>query len=130
MRYSSQLLYTIFFYLSSYCNFLIEPFLLLVPISYSYWKVKWFQVLLFIVGTQLNGLRYCCCLHTVNWLQVLLPNTNNSIQHYSFVDTQLNGFQYSKWLNSYIWPIDWTLTSTTTSGQSGSGRQWKCSYSP
>ena len=34
------------------------------------------------------------CLHTVKWFQVLLANTNNSIQHFSFVCTQLNGFKY------------------------------------
>ena len=30
-----------------------------------------------------------------------------------------NNFKYSKWLNSAIWPIDRTLTGTTTPGQSG-----------
>ena len=51
--------------------------------------------------------------------QVLLSNTNSSSQHYSFVCTQLNGFKYSKWLNSSIWCIDGTQTGTTTLGQSG-----------
>ena len=37
----------------------------------------------------------------------------------SFVCTQLNGFKYSKWLNSAIWPIDGTLTGTNAPGQSG-----------
>ena len=37
----------------------------------------------------------------------------------TFVCTQLNGFKYSKWLNSFFWPIDGTLTGTTTLGQSG-----------
>ena len=32
---------------------------------------------------------------------------------------QLNGFKYSKWLNSSIRPMDGTLTGTTTPGQSG-----------
>ena len=27
------------------------------------------------------------CLHTVKWLQVLLLNTNDSIQHYSLICT-------------------------------------------
>ena len=36
----------------------------------------------------------------------------------SFVCTQLNGFKYSKWLNSSIWPIDGNLTGTKTPGQS------------
>ena len=30
-------------------------------------------------------------------------------------------FQYSKWLNSSIWPVDGTLTSTTKMTQSGPG---------
>ena len=34
------------------------------------------------------------CLHTVKWLQVLLFNTNYSIQHYSFVRIQLNSPEY------------------------------------
>ena len=37
----------------------------------------------------------------------------------SFVCTQLNGFNYDKWLNSSIWPINGNLTDTTTPGQSG-----------
>ena len=60
-------------------------------------------------------------MHTVKLFQVLLSNTNNSIQHYSFVCTQLNGFKYSKWLNSSIWPIDGALTGTSTAGQSELG---------
>ena len=51
----------------------------------------------------------------------MLSNTNNSIQYYSFVYKQLNGFKCSKWLNSSIWTIDGTPISTTTSGQSGPG---------
>ena len=35
----------------------------------------------------------------------------------SSIFTQLNGFQYSKWLNISIWHIDGTLTGTTTLGQ-------------
>ena len=31
--------------------------------------------------------------------------------------TQLNGFKYSKWLNISIWPINGTLTGTTTQDQ-------------
>ena len=41
-----------------------------------------------------------------------ITNTN------SFICTQLSGFKYSKWLNSFIWPIDETLISTITLGQS------------
>ena len=36
-----------------------------------------------------------------------------------FICTWLNGFKYRKGLNSSIWPIDRTLTGTTTLGQSG-----------
>ena len=32
--------------------------------------------------------------HTVKEFQVLLINTDNSIQHYSFISTQLNGSKY------------------------------------
>ena len=81
--------------------------------------------------------------------QVLLFNTNNSIQHNSFIIIQLlytKSFKYCystllicllrvkcllhillcntntfclhmvKWSNSFIWPIDITLSSVTTSG--------------
>ena len=34
---------------------------------------------------------------------------------------QLNGFKYSRWLNSLILPIDGALTGTTTPGQSEPG---------
>ena len=77
-------------------------------------------------------------LHAVKWLQVLLFNTNNSIQHYSFVCTQLNGNNYynvsfkvqfnishlfpqSSLVNSFIRTIYGTLTGTTTPGLSGPG---------
>ena len=40
---------------------------------------------------------------------------------HSFICTQLNGFKYSKELNTSIWPIDRTLTYTTTPSQSGPG---------
>ena len=40
----------------------------------------------------------------------------NSSQHNSFVWTQLIDSKYSKWLNSSIWPINGTLTGTTTPG--------------
>ena len=33
-------------------------------------------------------------LHKAKWFQVFLFHTNNSIQHYSFVYMQLNGFKY------------------------------------
>ena len=32
-----------------------------------------------------------------------------------------NGFKYNKWLNISIWPMDWTLTGTTTLGVSDPG---------
>ena len=59
-------------------------------------------------------------MHTIKWFQVLLSNTNNSIQHYSFAYTHLNGLKYSKSLNSSIWLIDQTLTYTTTRCPCGS----------
>ena len=73
----------------------------------------------------------------------MLFNTSNTIQHYlftctqlngskncnviliiqikSFVCTQLNSFKYRKWLNISSWLIDGTLTSTITPSQSGPG---------
>ena len=33
--------------------------------------------------------------HIVKWFQVLLCNTNYSLQHYSFICSQLNGSKYS-----------------------------------
>ena len=51
----------------------------------------------------------------------------------SFVCTQLNGFKFcyltqiilfsinQKWLNSSVWPLDMTLTSSTTLSPSGPG---------
>ena len=55
------------------------------------------------------------CLPTVKLFQVLLSNTN------SFIFTQLNGFKYSKSLNSSLWPIYGTPTDTSTSGCDGPG---------
>ena len=81
-------------------------------------------------------------MHTVKWFRVLLFNTSNSIQHFlfvctllngckycyiiqiilhSFVYTESNGFKYSKWLSSSIWTIGRILTSTTIPDQSGPG---------
>ena len=45
----------------------------------------------------------------------------------SIVCTQLNGFSYSRWLNSSNWPIDGTLTGTKTpvhSGPCSNGNKW------
>ena len=50
----------------------------------------------------------------LNGPKVLLSNTNNSIKH-------VICFHTVKLLNSSIWPIDMTLTVTTTLGQSGPG---------
>ena len=73
--------------------------------------VNWFQVLLFntnsFICTLLNGFRYC----------YVIP----IIQFKSLVHTQLNGFKLSKWSNRSLWPIDGTLTGTSTPGQSESG---------
>ena len=71
----------------------------------------------------------------------MLFNNSNSIQHYSFICTQLNdfkdcyliliiqfksfvcthlnGFKYRKWLNISIWPTNGNQTGTTTPGKSG-----------
>ena len=38
-----------------------------------------------------------------------------------WLHTQLNGFKYSKWLNSSNWLIDGTLSGPTTPGQSEPG---------
>ena len=57
---------------------------------------------------------------TLNGLKFFF-NTNNFNQHHSFVCTQLNGFKYSKGLNSSIWLIDGTQKGTNTLGQSGPG---------
>ena len=46
------------------------------------------------VTTYLFAPRYCYFFYTVKWFKVLLTNTNNFIQHYSFVCTQLNGSKY------------------------------------
>ena len=65
-------------------------------------------------------------LHTFKWLQVFLSNTNSSIC------SQLNGFTYCyvtptiqfgiiHLSNSSIWPIEGTLTGTTTLDQSEPG---------
>ena len=71
--------------------------------------------------------------NNVKWFQVLLCITNNSIKHQSFVYTQLIDqtvqfliIQVSistvKISDSSIWLIDGTLSSATTQGQSGPGR--------
>ena len=52
------------------------------------------------------------CLYSVKWFQVLLFNSINSIQH-KWVLSQV------KWLNSFIWSTDGTLTASTTPGLRG-----------
>ena len=88
---------------------------------YCFYTVKLFQVLLSntndsnfahlssIPNTILFSI---ICLHTHKWLQVLLCNTNNST---------VICLHTVKWSSSSIWPIDGTLTCTTTLGQSGLG---------
>ena len=49
--------------------------------GFTYYKHKSFYLILII------------CLYTVKWLQVLLFNTNYSIEHFSFICTQLTGCQ-------------------------------------
>ena len=53
------------------------------------------------ICTNLNGFKYCY------FTLVILFN--------------INGFKSSKWLNSFIWPIDGTQTGATTPGQSRPG---------
>ena len=103
-------------------------------------------------------------MHSFKWFQVLLSNSNNSIQHYSFICTHFSSkycyvslchkiqsnqiqlnishlfsyswkiklfqatqfsvshlFALSLMSNSSIWPIDWTLSGTSTLGQSRPG---------
>ena len=50
------------------------------------------------ICTQLNGFKHCCVILTIQFRHII-----------------------KKFLNSYIWPIDWILTGTTTLGQSGPG---------
>ena len=61
------------------------------------------------VCTQLNGFKYCY------FTFISLFNTNQLLAHSWIVWCKEKG------LNSSIWPIDGTLTGTTTLGQSGSG---------
>ena len=79
------------------------------------------------IRAQSNGFKYCHVIRTTQFwdlvkeLQVLLFNTNNSIQNYSFVCTQLNDSKYcyvslriqlvishffAHILNSSIWLVD------------------------
>ena len=48
-------------------------------------------------------------LHTVKWFQVLFSKTD------CFIQTQLNGFKHSWWLNTSIWSTYETLTCTSPS---------------
>ena len=78
---------------------------------------------------------------STTWWWWLLFNSNNSSQRYSslckqlnsfehcheilksqfslnnFFCTQLNGFKFRKWVYSLIWPLDGSLTGTTTRGK-------------
>ena len=116
--------------------------------------MEWLQVLLFntnyfiqhysFICMESNGSKHCYVIlmipfrHTVKGFQVLLFNTCNSIQHYSFICSRLNGskyccviqaiqfsishlFTHCKKSNSFIWPINKTLSGTTTPGQSWPG---------
>ena len=72
--------------------------------------------LLYFVITSLINPFYCDMLFSVCLYK---PQINIII--ISIISLQLNGFVYSKWLNSSIWPIDRTLTGTTTSAQNEPG---------
>ena len=61
-------------------------------------------------------------LHIVKGFQVLLSSIN------SFICILLNSFKCIKWLSSSNWPIDGSLTGSTTSVQSGpvnNGNEWE-----
>ena len=81
-------------------------------------KIIWEQVNL---PSLLTAGRVISFSNLKGWFQVSLCTTNRSIKYQSFVCSQLNGFKYSKWLNSSMWSTDGTLTDTNTSSQSGSG---------
>ena len=59
------------------------------------------------------------CLHTVKGCQVLIYKTDNLVWHQSFIYVKLNCFKCSKWSNSFIWPIDGTLTGCATVNKIG-----------
>ena len=66
-------------------------------------------------------------MHTFKEFQVLLFNTNNSIQHYSFVYTQLNGFKYcyvsvTIQLNNshFLYTVKWSNSSISNNSISHS----------
>ena len=66
-------------------------------------------VIVFVIG---GWWPYSCCFME-SCLQYLFNTACSNLC------SQVNGFEYTKWLNSSIWPIDGTLTVTTTSGKSG-----------
>ena len=68
---------------------------------------------LFIVDRALDNFKYCYLLF---WVSKMVSR----IVIYCFF-TQLDGWKYSKWLNSSILPFERALILTNTSGQSGSG---------
>ena len=55
---------------------------------YSFNKVKCFQ---FLLSNTYNNSIQTICLQTLKWLQVLLFDTNYSIQYYTSECTQPNG---------------------------------------
>ena len=80
--------------------------------------VEWFQVLL---SNSYNSFQHYSFVCTVILFQILLCNTNNSIQHESFVFPPLNGFKYGKELNISILSIDRTPTTIKSLAQRGPG---------
>ena len=62
-------------------------------------------------------------MHTVRSVQVLLFNTSNSVQHYSIIYTQFNGFKHKKWLDISVWPIDGTLRSIVATGSESNSNE-------
>ena len=66
----------------------------------------------------------------VIWFQLLLSNTYNSIQYYSFVCTQLNGFKYfnvSLTICTLVDPFTWLSKDRATSSNLHTAALCRCS---
>ena len=60
---------------------------------------------------------FCTQSYGFKYFYLMITNQFN-INH---LISQFNGFKYSKWLNSYFWLIDGTLTGSTPLGQNEPG---------
>ena len=93
-------------------------------------KTVLFQTIQFSISLNIkNSSILSSFVKKVKWFQVLLCITNNSINHQTFIYTQLNvktvlfqtiQFNISIQFSS-IWPIDRTLSDATTLGQNRTG---------